>query len=268
MGQPIPNTSQTGNTVDYNALILSPANATTLVNQPADLELSTVRQIIETLFARVDALQQNQAVQLAGVHDRLDAVELELPLIQEQGALRVRDREARMTVEIDAAARAAVDEATSVLTVALQEEVSGKFSALAAQMETQSRELGEMRESKKLADARLNRTGLDIERLCGNLAARPDEELHRLHVEPVASPFRSRIAEHIRQAAVDMAPSGDNPLVGEPRLKKPGKDWAPANPAASHEMAARTAADRVAGKPALVEPPLARPAAKASGGQG
>jgi len=46
--------------------------------------------MMETLFAKMETLQQNQAIQLAGVHDRLDAVELELPLIQEQGALRIR----------------------------------------------------------------------------------------------------------------------------------------------------------------------------------
>src|SRR5580658_2009296 len=104
MGQPITNTSQTGETVDSNALIVSLANGNLQV-VPPEVELATVRQMMETLFARVDALQQNQAVQLAGVHDRLDAVELEIPLIQEQSALRIRDLETRMTVEIGEAAR-------------------------------------------------------------------------------------------------------------------------------------------------------------------
>src|SRR6202789_4328032 len=112
MGEPIPNTSQRSETLDSNALILSSFNANALANLPPDAELATVRQIMETLFARMDTLQQNQAIQMAGVHDRLDAVELELPIIQEQGALRIRDLEARMSAEIEEASRATVEEAT------------------------------------------------------------------------------------------------------------------------------------------------------------
>ncbi len=108
-----------------------------------------MRQMMETLFSRVEALQQNQAMQFAGVHDRLDAVELELPLIQEQSALRVRDLEARMSVEIEEAARTAAEEVAA----GLQEDVAGKFGSLAAQIESQSNELNQMRESKRQVES-------------------------------------------------------------------------------------------------------------------
>ena len=149
--------------------------------------MATVRQMMQTLLSRMDALQQNQAIQLAGVHDRMDAVELELPLIQEQSALRMRDLEARVSVEIDHATRSAE---------AIHEEVADKFHSLAAQMESQRHELSQMRESKKLSETRLNQAILDIERLCGTVAERP-----------TASAYRSRISEHIRQAALDLAPA-------------------------------------------------------------
>jgi hypothetical protein len=223
MGQPIPNTSPTGETVDYHALILSPASGKLQISVPPEVELSTLRQMIEMLLAKVETLQQNQAIQLAGVHDRLDAVELELPLIQEQGALRIRDLEARMSVEIDQATRSAVEEATA----AVHEEVAGTFSSLAAQMEAQRKELSQMAQSKEQADTRLNRAILDIERLCGNLALSPlalspEEEPHRPHIAP--------------------APSQ-------------------ANPSPNHKMAALSAVTPpVAGKPTSAELLVARPA--------
>ncbi len=223
MGEPIPNISRHGEAIDSNALILSSFDTNALANLPPDAELTAVRQMMETLFAKMDALQQNQAIQLAGVHDRLDAVELELPMIQEQGALRIRDLEARMSLEIEEASRAAVEEAT----VAAQEEIAGKFKSVSAQMEAQREELTQIRESKKLAETRLDRAILDIERLCGNLAPHSDEEPHRIYAEPPSSPFRSRIAEHIRKAAVDLAPGEDNPLIGDAHFKRFRADFVP-----------------------------------------
>lgn len=206
---------------------------------------------------RVDALQQNQAMQMAGVHDRLDAVELELPLIQEQGALRMRDMEVRIGVEIEQAARSAVEEATAVATSVIQEEVSGRFSALAAQMEAQRADLRQMRESKMEADTRLGRAILDIERLCGNLTQGPEERPYRIPAEPAASPFRSRISEHIRKAAIDLAPGEGNPLNGDAHLEK--QELNPVTPAA----AVLTAEPIASARPAATEPipstPLAKP---------
>src|SRR5579862_2283788 len=109
MDQPIPNPSLMGELVDSNALIVSPPDANAVANAAPEVERAAVRHMMQTLFARMETLQQNQAVQLAGVHDRLDAVELELPLIQEQGALRIRDLEARMGAEIEQAARSAAE---------------------------------------------------------------------------------------------------------------------------------------------------------------
>jgi hypothetical protein len=260
MSQPMANISQTGETSDSSALIQSLANTNLPANLPPEVELVMVRQMMETLFARVDSLQQNQAMQLAGVHDRLDAVELELPLIQEQGALRIRDLEARMSVEIDAAARSAVEEATAAVTAVLQEEVVGKFTSLAAQMEAQNKELSQMRESKKLADTRLNRAILDIERLCGNLSPQPHQVPQRPHIEPATSPFRSRVAEHIRKAAVDFAPGEDNPLIGDPHSKKPGTESAPTNPS----VAARTPLTLPVAQPALIPDSLPSATARAA----
>jgi hypothetical protein len=198
-----------GQALEAGGIILSSVNVTDIASLPPETQLATMRQIMETLFSRVEALQQNQAVQFAGVHDRLDAVELEIPLIQEQGALRIRDLEARMSVEIDEAARIAAEEAAA----GLQEDVAGRFGALMAHIEGQRKELSQMRESKKLADSRLNRVVQDIERLCGNLGTHPAEEVQRPVIETVASPFRSRIAEHIRKAAVEAAPDDSNPLL-------------------------------------------------------
>jgi hypothetical protein len=189
---------------DSAALILSFSDANALANLPPEVEIATMRQMMQSLFARVDALQQNQAIQLAGVHDRLDAVELEIPMIQEQSALRIRDLETRVNLGIEDA------------TATLQSEVAGRFTSLAAQMEAQRGELSELRESKKLADTRLNRVIADIERLCGNLevpaAPRPDAT--------PAPVLHSRIAEHIRRAALDLGPREDNPLVADISLKK------------------------------------------------
>jgi len=172
--------------------------------------------MMEALFNRVETLQQNQAIQLAGVHDRLDAVELEIPLIQEQSALRIRDLETRMSVEIEEAARSAVDDAKA----GLHQEVEGKFGSLTTQLESQRKELTEMRESKKLAESKLDRVVQDIERLCGTFAPGPVEKTSPLVSDVPASAFRSRIAEHIRKAAMQAAPDESNPLIGDPLPKK------------------------------------------------
>ncbi|HEY3838461.1 MAG TPA: hypothetical protein VGL72_17900, partial [Bryobacteraceae bacterium] len=220
----LPNTESPDNSqsLDPAGLVLSAENGTGIVQQPHEVELATMRRMLEALFARMEALQQNQAVQLAGVHDRLDAVELELPLIQEQCALRIRDLESRMGVEIEEATRAAVEELTS----GLQEEVTGRFGSLMAHLESQRKELAQMRESKKQTESKLNRAVLDIERLCGNFGVKTAEEGQRpvaertpgerMGVEVPASPFRSRISEHIRKAAVEAVPDDSNPLIGDP----------------------------------------------------
>jgi hypothetical protein len=194
-------------TTDSNALTLSFPDANALTNLPPGAEFAVVRQMVETLFARVETLQQHQAIQLAGVHDRLDAVELQIPMIQEQSALRIRDLEARMSAEIEE------------IGAGLQTEVTGRFSSLAAQMEAQREELGQIRESKRLAETRLDRAILDIERLCANLGAPSREE----PAKSTLTPIHSRISEHIRKAALDLAPGVDNPLVADPQLKKPRK---------------------------------------------
>lgn len=202
-----------------------------------------MRQAVETLIARVEALQQRHAMQFAGVHDRLDAVELELPLIQEQSALRMRDLETRMSAEVEETARTAAEE----MAARLREDVAGKFGSLTAQIESQSYELSQMRESRRLAESRLNSAIEGVERLCASLGARgaetqygtPDGGLepgHRMEpvypiepvypesaytmAEPSTSPFRTRIAEHIRKAAVDAAPDESNPLVGDLAAKR------------------------------------------------
>jgi hypothetical protein len=194
-----------------------------------------MRHMMEALFARVDALQQNQAVQLSGVNDRLDAVELEIPLIQEQSALRIRDLESRMSAEIEEAARSAAEEATA----GIHEEVAGKFGSLSSLFESQRSELMQLRDSKRETEDRLSRVILDVERLCGNLAPKAMEEIPRPMVESPASPYRSRIAEHIRKAALEAAPDDSNPLVGDPALKKPMTEPTPpetvvAAPGATH----------------------------------
>jgi hypothetical protein len=201
-----------GPTFDSGELVRTTGSSADVARLPPDVQLATVRQMMETLAARVESLQENQAIQFAGVHDRLDAVELEIPLIQEQSALRIRELETRMDAEIGEAARSAVEE----MTAGLQEEVSGKFGSLAAQIESQGKELSEMRESKRLTESRLNRAVQDIERLCGDLSPRPVEEVYRPATETVVSPMRSRIAEHIRRAAVEAAPDESNPLVDGP----------------------------------------------------
>jgi hypothetical protein len=238
MGQPHTQPPENGPALEMAGLILS-ANSGGLARLPPEAELSTMRQMMETLFSRIDTLQQNQARQFAGVHDRLDAVELELPLIQEQSALRIRDLESRMTVEIEEAARSAVEEAAS----GLQEEVAGKFGSLAAQIESQRKELSHMRESRKEAESKLNRVVEDIERLCGSLAPAPRlvEEKQPVIPETPASPFRTRIAEHIKRAAVDAAPDESNPLIGDPTHKKPVAGTLPVGPQpVSPRFAART----------------------------
>jgi hypothetical protein len=225
----LPHTQPTDNGLppQPGGLILSPDNTTGITKQQQEVELATMREMLEALFSRIETLQQNQAVQFAGVHDRLDAVELELPLIQEQSALRIRDLESRMGVEIEEAARIAVEELTS----GLQEEVTGRFGSLMAQMENQRKELLQMRDAKKIAENKLNRAVLDIERLCGSFASHPVEDPPRFVPErPLvserpaadtqASPYRSRVSEYIRKAAVEAVPDDSNPLIGDPGQPK------------------------------------------------
>jgi len=217
MAQPHTQPPENGPTFESSGLIISSPNSAGVAKLNTEVELATMRQMMETLFNRVETLQQNQAIQLAGVHDRLDAVELELPLIQEQSALRIRDLESRMSAEIEEATRSAVDDAKA----GLQQEVEGRFGSLATQLESQRKELTEMRESKKLAESKLDRVVRDIERLCGTLGARPSEEAFRQVADAPSSAFRSRIAEHIRRAAVEAAPDESNPLIAGPLMKKP-----------------------------------------------
>src|SRR3954471_4518705 len=129
MGQPHTQPPENGPAFESSGLIVSFPHAAAGAKRNPDVELATMRQMIEALFNRVETLQQNQAIQLAGVHDRLDAVELEIPLIQEQSALRIRDLETRMSVEIEEAARSAVDDAKA----GLHQEVEGKFGSLTTQ---------------------------------------------------------------------------------------------------------------------------------------
>jgi hypothetical protein len=219
-----PNTEQPDNAQLLAAagLILS-SGGTDLAKLPPEAQLATMRQMLEALFARVEALQQNQAVQLASVHDRLDAVELELPLIQEQSALRMRDLEARVNVNIEDAVRIAAEE----LAAGLQEDVAGKFGSVAAQLDNQSKELAQLREAKKVTESRLHNAIQDIERLCGNLPPQRVEELPQPLHEPAPSRYRTRIAQHIRRAAVEAAPDESNPLVG---AQAPASVQAPTDP--------------------------------------
>ena len=183
MVQPNPEMNTPHGRGDSNDLALSFSDANALANLPAEVDIATMRQMMQTLVARVEALQQSQAIQMAGVHDRLDAVELEIPLVQEQTALRMRDLESRVNSGIEEAA------------ASLQSEVEDKFGALASQIDAQRDELAELRESKKQTESRLARAIADIERLCSTV--RPPA----VSVAPVPEaigPARSRVAEHIR----------------------------------------------------------------------
>lgn len=236
-------------TQDRGVLIRPSALDATLANLPHETQLATMRQMMETLFNRIDALQQNQAVQLAGVHDRLDAVELEIPLIQEQSALRIHDLESRMSAEIQEATRAVVDE----LSAGFQQEVTGRLSSLVAQIESQRNQLAQMHESKKQAESKLNRVVQDIERLCGNLTPRPPEASEPPTAPAQASPYRVRIAEQIRKAAMEAAPEDHNPLIGQPapRVAPAGPVVPqPARPAAAAQAPSPAASSHTARTPA------------------
>jgi hypothetical protein len=227
-------------------LILSISN-TELAHFASATEVATMRNMMEALFARMETLQQNHAVQFAGVHDRLDAVELELPLIQEQSALRMQDLEGRITAQIEETAKSAAEEATA----GLHEQVSGKFGSLEAQIEQQRSELAQMRASKEAVESRLSRAVSDIERLCGTLETKPPDPIERPIVEQPPSPFRSRIAEHIRKAALDAAPDDSNPLLADP-AKRPSASEINVPPS---PVLAQSAVARTAGVPLRVEPP-------------
>lgn len=146
----------------------------------AELELTTVRQMMESLYARFEALQENNAIQFAGVHERLDAVELEVPLIQEQSALRMRDIETRVNAGLEE------------VRADLQAEVATKLGSLSELFEAQHRELARLQESKQTTEQRLNRAILDLEKLSGNFShQRPATGLaapapvEKLPVEPI-----------------------------------------------------------------------------------
>src|SRR5579871_876479 len=172
MGDPNPQTREPEQISDARGVIVSPVDESGVTAHSAAAELATMRQMMETLFARMEVLQQNQAVQFATVNDRLDAVELEVPLIQEQTALRMRDLESRMGSEIEESARLAAE----AVVASLQDDVAGKFGSLTSQIENQRKELLSMRESKILAESRLNQVIEDIERLSGNLQPSPVQE--------------------------------------------------------------------------------------------
>ena len=236
-------------------MVISPGNEATLSQLPAEAQLATMRLMLETVFQRMETLQQNQAVQFAGVQDRLDSVELELPLMQEQSALRIRDLETRMSSQIEDAAKSAVDGVAA----GLQEEVAGKLGSLEAQIDLQRNELDRMRESRIQVESRLDRAVLDIERLCGSLGPRPVEEVYRPVAEVPASPFRSRIAEHIRKAAVEAAPDESNPLVGDVAQKGPAAENAaptidPPQPVGPRPVAVPVTVAAFAGRGATHEP--------------
>lgn len=208
MGEPSAHQPLDGQSFEAGGLIVSSLNGTDLVGLAPETQIATMRQMMESLFSRIEAVEQKQAVQLAGVHDRLDAVELELPLVQEQSALRIHDLEKRVAVQMEEA---------------IGEAVAGRFGSLAAQLESQQKELAQLRESKKQAESRLDRAVQDIERLCGDLPAAPRAETFAAAAAAPASQFRPRIAEHIRKAAVEAAPDQSNPLLGEPGRRLPAE---------------------------------------------
>jgi hypothetical protein len=157
MDHPNPTTPGPENDGMPESLVPSASNAAGVVRTSADAELVVVRQMMESLYARFDALQQNHAIQFAGVHERLDAVELELPLIQERTALGMRNIESRV--------KAGIEEVRTEL----QAEVSGRFGSLSAHFETQHRELSRLQEAKQVTENRLNRALQDLERLTNSM---------------------------------------------------------------------------------------------------
>ena len=139
------------------SLVPSPSSHNGVARTHADAELAAVRQMMESLYARFESLQQNHAIQFAGVHERLDAVELEIPLIQERTALGMRNIESRV--------KAGIEEVRAEL----QAEVSGRLGSLSAQFETQHRELSRLQEAKQVTENRLNRALQDLERLTNSM---------------------------------------------------------------------------------------------------
>ena len=157
MEQPNPISRKNGDTPVSGSLVPAFPNENEVVPRHAEGELAAVRQMMELLHSRFDALQQSHAVQFAEVHERLDGVELEIPLIQEQSALRLRDIESRMNSGIEE----------------VKAEISGKLGSLSSLFETQRQELSRVRESKQRTEDRLNRAILDIEKLCGSAGRQP-----------------------------------------------------------------------------------------------
>jgi hypothetical protein len=111
------------------------------------------------------------------------------------------------------------------------------LGSLVAQIENQRNELAQMRDSKKLAETKLDRVVQDIERLCGNLTPRPPETSAPAAAPAQASPYRVRIAERIRKAAMEAAPEDHNPLIGQPAPRV-----APASPVVSQPVRPAAAA--------------------------
>src|SRR5258708_37356574 len=128
MDQPNAKPEETADASEPAALVRSHSSHGGALRPASEADLATVRQMMEVLFTRFDHLQQNNAMQWAGMHERLDAVELEIPLIQEQNALRLRDMEARMSAEIEEAATRAAEDATA----GVHAEVSGTLVSLSA----------------------------------------------------------------------------------------------------------------------------------------
>lgn len=207
---------------------LVPASNGGVAVTAAEAEIVAVRQMLEMLYGRFEALQQNHARQFAGVHDRLDAVELEIPLIQESSALRIRDLEERMGSAIEEAAKAAVEDAAA----GLQADFASRFGSLASQLDSQHQELLQLRDSRKSTESKLDRAIQEIERIGCVWGEQGEHQRQPRPPElpvPTASPARTRIAQHIRQAAIDLAPDVSNPLVADPPPRKLPEDaWAEA----------------------------------------
>jgi len=178
MDQPNPTTPGRENNGTPESLVPSPSSPNGVVRTQAEAELAVVRQMMESLYARFEALQQNHAIQFAGVHERLDAVELEIPLVQERTALGMRNIESRLNAGIEE------------VRAELQAEVSGRLGSLSAQFETQHLELSRLQEAKQATEIRLNRALQDLERLTNSMGRQTavHQPEHAPLVRPQADP--------------------------------------------------------------------------------
>jgi hypothetical protein len=178
MDQPNPTTPGRENAAMPESLVPSLSSPNGVVRTQADAELAVVRQMMESLYARFEALQQNHAIQFAGVHERLDAVELEIPLVHERTALGMRNIESRLNAGIEE------------VRAELQAEVSGRLGSLSAQFETQHLELSRLQEAKQATEIRLNRALQDLERLTNSMGRQTavHQPEHAPLVRPQADP--------------------------------------------------------------------------------